>query len=358
MVALLDQEIERARRYGHSCSVLFVDLDHFKALNDSYGHASGDDALRDLALLLQVTVRAMDTVGRWGGEEFVVLLPETDNAAAMGLAERVRNAVAHHFFEVGGGTQLTCSIGIATFPEDEVQRTTLVSAADKAMYVAKFLGRNQVRAAGEPAVAMLDFTYMHSDPRQDAALMGTVDALVALLGARDLSTALRSQQVGQLTSRLALAMGLEAGEARMLGLAGRLHDVGTVTVPDALLHNAGRLTDEEREIVRRRLSVATDVIGRIPALRMLVPLIQAHHEWWDGSGYPDGLAGGAIPIGARIIAVADAYVAMTTERSYQPAFTPHQAIQELKRCAGTQFDPAVVEGLGRLVGAGQMQPAV
>jgi diguanylate cyclase (GGDEF)-like protein len=183
-VSLLDQEIERARRYGHSCSVLFIDLDHFKALNDSYGHASGDDALRDLALLLQATVRTMDTVGRWGGEEFVVLLPETDNAAAMGLAERLRDAVAHHFFTVGGGTQLTCSIGIATYPEDEIQRTKLVSAADKAMYVAKFLGRNQVRSAGEPAVAMLDFAYMHADPRQDAALMGTVDALVALLGAR------------------------------------------------------------------------------------------------------------------------------------------------------------------------------
>jgi HD-GYP domain-containing protein (c-di-GMP phosphodiesterase class II) len=144
----------------------------------------------------------------------------------------------------------------------------------------------------------------------------------------------------------------------MLGLAGRLHDVGTVTIPDTVLHKAGRLSDEEREVVRRRLSVSTDVVGRIPALRMLVPLIQAHHEWWDGSGYPDGLAGDAIPIGARIIAVADAHVAMTTDRSYQPALAPYQAMQELQRCAGTQFDPAVVDALIRLVGAGQMQPAV
>jgi len=358
MVSLLDQEIERARRYGHSCSVLFIDLDHFKALNDSYGHASGDDALRDLAVLFQATVRTMDTVGRWGGEEFVVLLPETDNAAAMGLAERVRDAVAHHFFNIGGGTQLTCSIGIATYPEDEMQRTKLVSAADKAMYVAKSLGRNQVRCAGEPAVLMLDLTHMHADPRQDAALIGTVDALVSLLGARDPSTALRSQQVGLLTARLALAIGLEAAEARILGLAGRLHDVGTVTIPDALLHKAGRLAEEEREIVRRRLAVATDVVGRIPALRMLVPLIQTHHEWWDGSGYPDGLSGSIIPIGARIIAVADAYVAMTTDRPHQPACSPQQAIKELQRCAGSQFDPAVVDALVRVVGAEQMQPAV
>lgn len=344
LVAALEHELARAYRYRHECSILFLDIDHFKALNDSYGHAVGDSVLRDFAKLLEQQIREIDVPGRWGGEEFLVILPETGEQEARLISERARSAVAAHAFTMGGGMSLTCSIGIATFPGDARERDGLVTCADQAMYAAKKLGRNQVRSASDPATLALSKS-VEQGSREDVALSGIVEALNALVEAHDRYTGQHTRRVAALATRLALALDLDATEARMIGLAGRLHDIGKIGISDAVLQKPERLNEQEYASMQEHTIVGADIISRIPSLRALVPVIRAHHERWDGSGYPDGLAGTAIPLGARIVAVADAYDAIVTERHYQPARDTSSALNELRRCAGTQFDPAITRAL-------------
>jgi two-component system cell cycle response regulator len=350
IVARLDQELERAWRYGQPCAILFLDIDHFKTLNDNYGHAAGDAALHEFGAIVRGALRSVDTLGRWGGEEFAAILPQLDGTAALAVAERVRVAIAGHTFLAGGGLRLTCSLGVAAFPHDVERRDGLIDAADRAMYAAKRLGRNQVRAVTDPAVTALMVTGT-GDSREQTALIGTVEALAVLVEARDRYTGQHTHEVAALAMRLAVALGCDAAESHMIGLAGRLHDVGKVAMPDAILQKPGRLTAEEWALMRTHPSVGADVVSRVPALRALVPTIRGHHERWDGGGYPDGLSGEAISLGARIVAVADAYGAMTTARPYQPSRPPELAIAELRRCAGGQFDPAIVVALERVFAA-------
>lgn len=351
VVTTLDHELERAQRYGRPCTVLFVDLDHFKALNDNYGHAVGDTALQHVTGVLRGVLRGVDHVGRWGGEEFVALLPEMGPEEALVTAERVRTALTAQAFGRGGGTYLTASIGVATYPADGVDRDALVAHADRAMYAAKRLGRNQVRAARDPAVAALGSGTEPAGSREETALAGTVEALACLVEARDRYTGQHTHAVAALTLRVALALGLDAPEAHMVGVAARLHDVGKVAIPDAVLQKPARLTAEEWAVMRQHPDVGADVVSRVPALRGVAALVRAHHERWDGSGYPAGLAGGAIPLGARIIAVVDAYGTMTSDRPYRAARTVIWALDEVRRCAGTHFDPAVVTALDQVLAA-------
>ncbi|HEV2582845.1 MAG TPA: amino acid permease [Ktedonobacteraceae bacterium] len=349
LVATLAHELERATRYSRPCSILFVDLDHFKALNDSCGHAAGDAVLRELGEVIRESLRNIDTVGRWGGEEFLAVLPEADEASALAAAERVRVAVAGHVFGVGGGTYLTCSLGIAVFPLDATDRSHLVEAADRAMYAAKKLGRNQVRTASEPAVLLVDGGSRAVGSREDVALTGAVEALAALVEARDQYTGDHTSEVATLATQIALRLGLSEADARMVGLAGHLHDLGKVAIPDDVLQKPSGLTPEEWELMRTHPVVGADVVSRMPSLRVLVPAIRGHHERWDGEGYPDRLSGEDIALGARIIAVADAYGAMTTDRPYRKAGSPSWAMRELRRCAGVQFDPTIVDALEQVL---------
>lgn len=350
LIAALEHELARAYRYRHECSLLFLDIDHFKALNDSYGHAVGDSVLRDFATLLQQQIRETDVPGRWGGEEFLVILPETDEQEARLLSERARAAVAAHAFTMGGGMSLTCSIGIATFPGDARERDGLVTCADQAMYAAKKLGRNQVRSASDPATLALGKSEAEQGSREDVALSGIVEALNALVEAHDRYTGQHTRRVAILATSLALALGLDATEARMIGLAGRLHDIGKIGISDAVLQKPEHLNEQEYASMQEHTIVGAEIISRIPSLRSLVPVIRAHHERWDGRGYPDGLAGTAIPLGARIVAVADAYDAIITERHYQPARDTTAALNELRCCAGTQFDPEITRVLEETLG--------
>jgi HD-GYP domain-containing protein (c-di-GMP phosphodiesterase class II) len=223
----------------------------------------------------------------------------------------------------------------------------LLNAADRAMYAAKHFGRNQVRAATDPAVLALFNVSQPEGRREEPTLVGVVEVLVALVEARDHLTGQHSHQVVALALQLALALEWVALEAQMLARAGHLHDVGKVAIPETILQKPGTLTAQEWEVMQMHPVVGAEVVSHIPALRPLAPVIRAHHERWDGQGYPDQLAGEAIPLGARILAVADAYLTMIVDRPYQQARAPAAALVELRRCAGSQFDPQVVEALVR-----------
>ena len=354
MAGLLESELERARRHGRPFAVLFLDIDHFKSINDFGGHAAGDAALQQFAALVRGRLRAVDFFGRWGGEEFVAVLPETDEAGALVVAEQMCAAVAASVFEIGGGLRMTCSVGVAAYGADGradeaegggVGHEALLTAADRAMYAAKRLGRNQVRAAGDPAVGGLLAGDQDNASREDIALAGAVEALITLAGMHDGPARARAEDAARLAVQLAEALGLTGAEARQIGLAARLHDIGLLTLPDALLQTPASLGAEERALLHTHTQLGARVVGHIPGLRALTPLILAHHERWNGTGYPDGLAGGQIPIGARVIAVADAFCDLTSIQ----ALEPEPAVGELRRGAGAQFDPAVVEALAALI---------
>jgi HD-GYP domain-containing protein (c-di-GMP phosphodiesterase class II) len=260
-------------------------------------------------------------------------------------AEAVRTAVAAHTFRVGGGIHLTCSLGLASYPLHALERDGLLTAADRAMYAAKHFGRNQVHVAHDPAVLAL-FAASHPEGgREETALVGVVEALVALVEARDHLTGQHSHQVAALVLQLTMALGWSASEAQMLALAGQLHDIGKVAIPETILQKPAALTTEEWGVMRTHPVVGADVVSHIPALRPLAPIIRAHHERWDGRGYPDQLAGEAIPVGARILTAVDAYLTMIVDRPYRRAYTSAAAVAELRSCAGSQFDPQVVDVL-------------
>jgi two-component system cell cycle response regulator len=349
MVASLDHELERAHRYNRPFCLLFIDIDHFKTLNDTYGHSVGDQALQEFTSVLQTALRGSDIVGRWGGEEFMAILPETDPDGAAEVAERLRGQAAGHAFSPTSGHRLTCSIGIARFPDDGADRSGVIEMADRAMYAAKRLGRNQVRLAGDPVVAALAVEAEMPGGREQATLIGTVEALASLVQARDHATGHHIDEVVRLSTELGGRLGLSEPERHNLRLAARLHDIGKVAVPDAVLQKPARLTQEEWELMRTHPVVGADVVSHVPGLRGLAPIIHGHHERWDGGGYPQGLTGEEIPLHARIIAVADAYLTMIAERPYQDARSIEEARAEIRRCSGSQFDPVIAAALDALL---------
>jgi two-component system, cell cycle response regulator len=348
---MLRLETARARRTGERLGLMVVDVDHFKSVNDAYGHQAGDDVLQAVAERLVSAVRRPDVVGRYGGEEFVVILPGADPEALLELAERCRRAVAGHPFPVRGGPPLpiTVSLGVAGVPEHAVTAQELVRTADRALYLAKAAGRNRVQIGADLAVPALDPAL---EPTRALPVLERVADLVDLIQAsREHSTA-----VARYAARVAAALGLPAETQRRCELAGRLHDIGKIAVPPEVLTKPGPLDSGEWTMMRRHPEQSAWMIGLVPGLGEVSGIVRQHHERMDGGGYPDGCSGSAIRIEARIVAVCDAWAAMLADRPYQPATSPARARQALRDGAGTQFDAAVVTAFLELEAAGDIPP--
>jgi diguanylate cyclase (GGDEF)-like protein/putative nucleotidyltransferase with HDIG domain len=362
LVERLGQEISRSRRYGRPLSLVFFDGDHFKRVNDTHGHAVGDAVLRELGARARCALRAGDVLGRYGGEEFLAVLPETDAQEALTIAERMRAAVAAFPLVtslIEGGHNTTISVGVSTFPADGATGTELLEVADQAMYWAKRLGRNQVRTPDEARRAMhnaaLAATISSLERRDEPGLDGLnpeqllradqaalVYSLMRLLDLRDSGISSHSYQVSDLAAATAKEMGLNEQAVIDVATAALLHDIGKIGVPDAILKQAGPLSAGEWSVIREHPEQGALILEDTPALSHLARAVRGHHERWDGSGYPAQAAGSSIPLEARIIGVAEAYHAMLADRPYQAARSKEEALAELARCAGTHFDPRVV----------------
>lgn len=340
----LTAELDRASRAHQQLALLEIDLDGFKLVNDTYGHPTGDRLLKLLAdRAILGSIRPYDVAGRPGGDEFAVILPHTTAPQALIVAERIRDAVMSCDTSVAGvpkGT-VAASIGVSHFPTDGVRREDLVDTADNALYFAKYLGRNRVER-GSSSVA--DF---ERDPRKLHELLvhankSTVEALAAAIDARDQYTAGHSRRVAEYALELAGAMGYEERFLYDLRLACLFHDVGKIAVPDAVLRKTGKLDDAEFALMQAHPLVGAEIMDKVPSLKRAVAAVRHHHERWDGKGYPDALKGEAIPDMARIISIADAYDAMTSDRVYRAALLPEDVMRILKGGAGVQWDEKMV----------------
>ncbi len=341
---VLAVETERAKRYENVFSVLMMDLDFFKGVNDRLGHLRGDEALREVAEVLNSVARSSNFVARYGGEEFVMILPETTGAKASAVAERIRAGVRGVGLEVADPPVLTISIGIADFPACGTDRESLIAAADAALLFAKHAGRDMVAYFSDISPLDLDMRALEGLAfRLESADIKTLEALASAVDARDAFDKRHSASVVKTVEQVIGSLPLDEHQGEMVRAAARIYDVGKLAIPLDVLNRKGRLGQDDKVMIREHPMVGKRLIESAMKLSYLMPVVLHHHERWDGSGYPDGLKGEETPLAARVIAICDAYQAMIAERPYRAAMTQGQAFAELRREAGLQFDPVLVE---------------
>ena len=373
----LSSEWKRASRSGRPFSVVLIDLDKFKEVNDTLGHLEGDLVLARVGRLLEQKCRQSNVVARYGGDEFIILMPETGIDQAQVLAERLRLWVATD--PMLEDHKITGSFGVASFPVHGFSVEDLIRIADSGMYVSKHAGGNQV-STGEAFVDKEDSAVQRqlvagyiegflqreqtgpedleelvttlrkfgiNDDPDHHALREAVEALARAAELRELHAAGHGEQCGRYADMIARGLNLPPQEVQEIAFAARVHDVGKLFVSERILNKPGPMTDDELYLMKMHPQAGAEVLSAIPDSSRLQQAIEFHHEAFDGSGYPGGLRGEDIPLWARIIAVADAYANMTSDRSFAPAKGHEQSIQELEQLSGTRYDGMVVRLFAR-----------
>jgi diguanylate cyclase (GGDEF)-like protein/putative nucleotidyltransferase with HDIG domain len=330
----LQRDLDKAQIDGVPLTLCLLDIDNFKQINDRYGHPVGDRVLAQVAARLRQGGEAF----RLGGDEFALLLPRRDEQESLSIAqsviERVSEAVCEH------GDSVFISGGIATYPQHGVERSELVRVADSALYLAKEHGKNRVRVYRPDLLELAELRRLAEGPDRAARLRAAA-SLAHAVDARDAYTGSHSYMVGELAARVARRMGLEGEQVELTRLAGSLHDLGKLAIPEEILRKPGPLNEAERLVLERHPQIGFRMLDSL-GVEPVASWVLHHHERWDGDGYPERLGGERIPLGSRILFVADAYDAMTSDRVYRSRLSHEHAIAELERCAGTQFDPDVV----------------
>ncbi len=360
---ILSREVDRSGLSSDPLSLILADLDMFKVVNDCYGHQMGDRILYDLGAFIRRTARPTDYVARYGGDELAVVLPSTSLKDAKALADRLRESLSRVTFGNRDFTvEVACSVGVATLGlGDKASAGALVRMADEALYAAKRQGRNRVciwRPADKDELLTEDSKVSHQlyqmrtqvasiNAQSRKQAMESMWMLVKALEARDQYSAHHSENVMHYAVSIATKMGLAPEFVQHIRNAAILHDIGKIGVPDRVLKKIGRLSVAEWELMKQHPLISAEILGQLTVLKPEVLSVRHHHEHFDGSGYPEGLAGKQIPIGARILAVADAFDAITSDRIYRTAKDCQTAASEIVRCSKAQFDPEVVEAFAR-----------
>lgn len=370
----LQSEWKRARRSKRPFSVVLIDLDKFKNVNDSKGHLEGDLVLARVGRILEQKSRQSNIVARYGGDEFVILMPETSLEQAQILCERLRLWIATD--TMLNERQITGSFGVATFPVHGVSADDLVHVADLGMYTSKRAGGNRVstpqdfaesealppknaitqyvelflqrenlgpESVEELVSTMQQLTFSITDGSGVDALLEAVNILNRAAESRDIATAGHGAAVAHYAEMIGMGIGLPDEELADLARAAHIHDIGKVLVPEGILNKAGKLSRDEFRQVQQHSVLGARIAEIVPGGLRVATLVRHHHERFDGTGYPDKIRGDKIPVGARIIAVAETYVQLTSERTYATRKGPAQALAELEMLSGSQFDPDVVK---------------
>jgi diguanylate cyclase (GGDEF)-like protein/putative nucleotidyltransferase with HDIG domain len=330
----LDAVLAEADEAGSAVSLCLMDIDDFKQINDIRGHPVGDRVLMRLASELRQSEEAF----RIGGDEFALLMRGTEERDAIAAAEKIVERVSGT--ELDPGLRTSVSAGVATYPRHASDRGELVQAADTALYEAKGAGKGRARLFHPDTLDIAELQKLAQGPDREARLRAAA-TLAYAVDARDAYTGSHSHAVGELAAQIATCLGLSSEDIQLVRLAGQLHDLGKLAIPEEILRKPGPLSNSERLVLERHPQIGFRMLQSL-GVEPIATWVLHHHERWDGRGYPEGLAAEAIPLGSRVVFVADAYDAMTTERVYGTRLSPTQALAELDQCAGTQFDPTVV----------------
>jgi diguanylate cyclase (GGDEF)-like protein len=331
----LQRELAVADQEGRSLTLCLVDIDDFKQVNDRHGHPVGDRVLAQVAARLRQGGESF----RLGGDEFAVLLPDTNARSGVAVARSIVERVSAAELEQVG--PMTVSAGVATYPIQGAGRDELIRLADSALYWAKEDGKNRARGY-EPALVEIKQLQQLAEGTDRAARYRAATYLAKAVDARDGFTGSHSDRVGELAARIARRLGVEETQIEFTRVAASLHDLGKLAIPEEILRKPGALNESERLVLQRHPQIGHRMLESL-GVEPIADWVLHHHERWDGDGYPDRLRGDEIPLGARIIFVADAYDAMTSERVYERSLSPSEALEELERCSGSQFDPEIVD---------------
>jgi len=358
MEQVIEAEFHRAKRYAHPLSVIMIDIDYFKSINDVYGHQFGDLVLKQFARQLRLIMRKYDIIIRSGGEEFIVISPGIDIAQALNIGQRILSAInLYNFGNREHTVKLKLTLAAASYPEDRVSLGMgLVNLADQILTKAKESGGNRVysildirKEKGKlPAkrskpvdIRILQGKLDKLTKRSNQSLVEAIFAFAKTIELKDHYTGEHVEETVRYVTDIGNGLGLPKDEIELIKQGAALHDLGKIGVSEKILLKRSKLTKREFEEIKKHPQIGADILRPIQFLRNIIPLVFYHHERWDGSGYPSGIKGEEIPIGARIIAIADAYQALTSDRPYRKAYKKEKAIAILKKGAGSQFDPRI-----------------
>ncbi len=332
--------LSRCKRTGGVFSIVMMDLNNFKFFNDTYGHPVGDDVLRTVARGLRESCRGSDILGRYGGDEFIVLLPDTDSGGTLDVCARIKATLDSKHFEPVPGTRLpiATAFGWAAYPGDGENIMDLLSAADANLYNHKRGGASYLSQSQKAMQEGRDEMKKLKN-RAHGGSFGVLDALVTAIDNKDHYTRHHSEEVTYLSLLVARELDYSREQLEAVRISGLLHDVGKIAVPDQILRHPGKLGRDEWDIMQQHPVFGALIVKDVPHLERVVDGIKYHHEKWDGSGYPEKLVGEDIPEMGRLLAMGDCYSALTTDRPYRKGWTPDAALEEIERCAGSHFDP-------------------
>lgn len=358
LAEIIDSEFYRAKKYGNAISVIMLDVDYFKSINDMYGHKFGDMVLKQLAHQLRKMVRQYDVIVRYGGEEFIIISPGTDRAQALMVAHRMMDTIClHNFGNKKTVIKLKLSFSVVSYPEDKaVNAMDMVKMAEQILAWTKEEGGNRVYssldkksalkrvaqgAAGKDVtVLQKKLERLHREANEN--LVESIFAFAKTIEMKDHCTGEHVGKTVKYATDIAKALDLSPSEIEIVRQAAMLHDLGKIGISESILTKKTKLTKKEIDEIRKHPKIAADILRPIHVLNTIIPFILYHHERWDGKGYPNKLRGEEIPLGARIVAIADVYQALTSKRPYRKAFSKEKAIAIIKEASGTQFDPRIV----------------
>ncbi|NFM43297.1 diguanylate cyclase [Clostridium botulinum] len=337
----LSKEVIECEEKNEALSMIFIDIDYFKHYNDLYGHQKGDQVLKTIGEILKNNTRKEDIVARYGGEEFAVLLPNTSEQDAINIAEKIRKKIEYTYFESEENQpngNLTVSMGISVYPYKAKSDMELIKSADDALYRAKFFNKNRVEAY----TSILDELKNDID-EEHIDLVTSIKTLISVINAKDRYTYGHVERVVLYSRLLADKLKLSEEDKKNFIYGAYMHDIGKINISREILNKKMPLAKEEWEILKQHPVNGVEIIKPVSSLQNISDLILHHHERYDGKGYPDKLKGDNIPFLARALTVVDSFDAMTSNRPYNRRKTYEEAIEELERCSGTQFDSYIAE---------------
>jgi diguanylate cyclase (GGDEF)-like protein/PAS domain S-box-containing protein len=356
---VIEAEFHRAKRYAHPLAVIMLDIDYFKSINDVYGHQFGDLVLKQFARQIKKMLRRYDIVIRFGGEEFVIISPGVDRPQALALAQRLLDALnLYNFGDKKHTVKLKLSLAVVSYPEDRISRgMDLINLAEQILNEAKEYGGNRVYSSadikkrkipvlakdnGRVAIRLLKGKIDKLTKRANQSSVESIFAFAKTIELKDHYTGEHVENTVHYATEIAKVLALPTEELELVRQAAMLHDLGKIGISENILLKKTKLTKKEFEEIKKHPQIGADIIRPLQFLHGLIPFIFYHHERWDGKGYPGGIKGEDIPIGARIIAIADVYQALISDRPYRKAYSKEEAVKIIKNGSGTQFDPRIV----------------